>query len=56
MSNRRQLSFDVAQMGKVWVASISILGVSAVGATEEDAIQAMIQAISSHKTAESFSE
>jgi len=55
MSNRRQLSFDVAQMGKVWIASISLLGVSAVGATEEDAIQAVLEAFASHKTAESAS-
>lgn len=51
MSNRRQLSFDVAQMGKVWIASISLLGISAIGATEDDAIQAVLEAFASHKTA-----
>jgi len=40
-------------MGKVWIASISVLGVSAVGATEQDAIQAMIESLASHKAAES---
>ena len=34
MSNRRQIPFEVGQMGKVWVASISLMGISAIGATE----------------------
>ncbi len=53
MSNRRQSTFEVAQMGKVWIASISLFGISAVGATESDAIQAVLEAFKTHSVANS---
>ncbi|MFK7850495.1 MAG: hypothetical protein AB8D78_05905 [Akkermansiaceae bacterium] len=48
MTNRRQLSLEVAQMGKVWVASFTLLGISAIGATESDAINAVFDAFKTH--------
>lgn len=48
MSNRRQLSLEVAQMGKVWVASFTLLGISAIGATESAAINAVLDAFKTH--------
>lgn len=48
MSNRRQLSLEVAQMGKVWVASFTLLGISAIGATESAAINAVLDALKTH--------
>lgn len=48
MSNRRQLSFEVAQMGKVWVASFSLLGISVIGVTEVAAIEAVMEAYKTH--------
>ncbi|GAA5484182.1 hypothetical protein [Haloferula sargassicola] len=48
MSNRRQSTFEVAQMGKVWIASISLFGISAIGATEADAIQGVLEALKTH--------
>lgn len=51
MSNRRQFSFEVAQMGKVWVASFSLLGISAIGATEAAAIDAVMEAYKTHTIA-----
>ena len=51
MTNRRQLSFEVAQMGKVWVASLSALGISAIGATEAAALQALRDAYQTHTLA-----
>lgn len=40
-------------MGKVWIASISLFGISAVGATESDAIQAVLEAFKTHSVANS---
>jgi hypothetical protein len=40
MSNRSQFSLEVAQMGKVWVASLSLFGISVIGATQAAAIEA----------------
>ena len=51
MSNRRQFSFEVAQMGKVWVASFSLLGISAIGATEAAALEAVLEAYRTHALA-----
>ena len=51
MSNRRQFSFEVGQMGKVWVASISLFGISAIGATERDALEAVFDALKTHGSA-----
>lgn len=48
MNNRRQFSFEVAQMGKVWVASFTLLGISAIGATESAAINAVLDAFKTH--------
>ncbi len=48
MTNRRQLSLEVAQMGKVWVASFTLLGISAIGATESAAINAVLDAFKTH--------
>lgn len=48
MTNRRQYSFEVAQMGTVWVASFSSLGISAIGATEAAALEAVLEAYRTH--------
>ena len=53
MSNRRQSTFEVAQMGKVWIASISLFGISAIGATEADAIRGVLEALATHSSIES---
>jgi hypothetical protein len=50
MSNRRQIPFEVGQMGKVWVASISLMGISAIGATEAAAIEGVLEAFKTHST------
>ena len=42
---------DVAQMGQVWVASLSILGISVVGASKSAAIEAVIEAFKTHTLA-----
>ena len=51
MSNRSQYSFEIAQMGKVWVASISLLGISVIGATQTAAMQALFEAANTHPLA-----
>lgn len=51
MSNRSQYSFEIAQMGKVWVASISLLGISVIGATQTAAMQALFEAANTHSLA-----
>lgn len=48
MNNRRQYVFEVAQMGEVWVASFSLLGISAIGATEAAALEAVLEAYRTH--------
>ena len=53
MSNRRQSTFEVAQMGAVWIASISLFGISAIGATETDAIEGVLEALKTHSVASS---
>lgn len=55
MSNRRQSTFEVAQMGAVWIASISLFGISAIGATETDAIQGVLEALKTHSVANASS-
>jgi hypothetical protein len=35
-------------MGKVWVASFTLLGISAIGATESAAINAVLDAFKTH--------
>tara|TARA_R110002153_G_scaffold196254_2_gene349508 strand:- start:3437 stop:3661 length:225 start_codon:yes stop_codon:yes gene_type:complete len=56
MSNRRQLSLEVAQMGKVWVASFTLLGISAIGATESAAINAVLDAFKTHNLEKNIPE
>lgn len=51
MSNRSQFSLEVAQMGKVWVASLSLLGISVIGATQAAAIEAVMEAFKTHALA-----
>lgn len=51
MSNRSQFSFEVAQMGKVWVASLSLLGISVIGGTKTAAIEAVMEAFKTHALA-----
>ena len=51
MSNRRQLPIEVGQMGKVWVASFSLLGISAIGVSEAAAFEAVIDALRTHAAA-----
>lgn len=51
MSNRRQSTFEVARMGAVWIASISLFGISAIGATEADAIRGVLEALKTHSLA-----
>ena len=51
MSNRSQFSFEVAQMGKVWVASLSLFGISVIGATQAAAIEAVMEAFKTHALA-----
>ncbi|TAE78653.1 MAG: hypothetical protein EAZ84_00870 [Verrucomicrobia bacterium] len=51
MSNRRQSTFEVAQMGAVWIASISLFGISAIGATETAAIEGVLEALKTHSVA-----
>jgi hypothetical protein len=53
MTNRRQSTFEVAQMGAVWIASISLFGISAIGATETDAIEGVLEALKTHSVARS---
>ncbi len=53
MTNRRQSTFEVAQMGAVWIASISLFGISAIGATETDAIEGVLEAFKTHSVARS---
>ncbi|NQX00635.1 hypothetical protein HQ447_08225 [bacterium] len=48
MSNRSQFSFEIAQMGKVWVASLSLFGISVIGATQAAAIEAVMEAFKTH--------
>ncbi len=52
MSNRSQHSFEIAQMGKVWVASMSVLGISVIGASQITAMQALFDAASTHSLVE----
>lgn len=51
MSNRSQFSLEVAQMGKVWVASLSLFGISVIGATQAAAIEAVMEAFKTHALA-----
>lgn len=51
MSNRSQFSLEVAQMGKVWVASLSLFGISVIGATKAAAIEAVMEAFKTHALA-----
>jgi hypothetical protein len=48
MSNRRQLNVEVGQMGEVWIASMPLSGISAIGASEVDAIDAVWDAWKTH--------
>ncbi len=48
MSNRLQIPIEIGQMGKVWVASFSLLGISVVGATQADAVEAAFEALKTH--------
>lgn len=52
MSNRRQIPFEVGQMGKVWVASISLMGISAIGTTQAAAIEGVLEALATHDVAQ----
>ena len=38
-------------MGKVWVASLSLLGISVIGATQAAAIEAVMEAFKTHALA-----
>ena len=51
MSNRSQFSLEVAQMGKVWVASFSLFEISVIGATQAAAIEAVMEAFKTHAIA-----
>jgi hypothetical protein len=51
MSNRSQFSLEVAQMGKVWVASLSLFGISVIGVTQAAAIEAVMEAFKTHALA-----
>ena len=42
-------------MGKVWVASFTLLGISAVGATESDAVSAVLDAFKTHNLGDASS-
>lgn len=48
MSNRSQFLVDVAQMGTVWVASLSLFGISVIGNTQASAIEAAMEAFRTH--------
>jgi|LakMenEpi03Aug12_release.lakeMendotaPanAssembly.Ray.scaffolds.fasta_scaffold4450392_1 hypothetical protein len=56
MSNRSQFFVDVAQMGAVWVASLSLYGISVIGATRAAAIEAVMEAFKTHTSLGESSE
>ena len=39
-------------MGAVWIASISIFGISAIGATQADALKGVVEALKTHAATE----
>jgi hypothetical protein len=48
MSNRSQTTFEVAQMGAVWVASFTLMGISVIGNTKAAAIKGAFDAYETH--------
>lgn len=48
MSDRQQVPIDLGRMGAVWVASIALFGVSAIGSTERDAVAGVTKALEGH--------
>ena len=48
MSNRRQSPIEVGQMGNVWVASLALFGISAIGNSEVAAYEAVLEALRTH--------
>jgi hypothetical protein len=51
MSERTAFRMEAGKMGAVWVASMTILGISAIGATREDALAGVIKALQTHSSA-----
>ena len=39
---------EAGRMGAVWVASLAMLGISAIGATRADALAGVIKALQTH--------
>lgn len=56
LAGQRQSRTRFAQMGKVWVASLSLLGISVIGATKAAAIEAVMEAFKTHALAGEPSE
>jgi hypothetical protein len=42
---------EAGKMGAVWVASLAMLGISAIGATREDALAGVVKALQTHSAA-----
>jgi hypothetical protein len=55
MSERAAFPMEAGRMGAVWVASLAILGISAIGATREDALAGVIKALQTHSIADNHS-
>lgn len=55
MSERAAFPMEAGRMGAVWVASLAILGISAIGATREDALAGVIKALQTHSVADNQS-
>jgi hypothetical protein len=52
MSERAAFSMEAGRMGAVWVASLAMFGISAIGATREDALAGVVKALQTHSTAD----
>lgn len=50
MSERTAFPMEAGKMGAVWVASLALLGISAIGATREDALAGVIKALQTHSS------
>lgn len=48
MSERAAFPIEIGKMGAVWVASLTMVGVSSIGATREDALAGVVKALQSH--------
>lgn len=56
MSERDSFPLEVGRIGAVWVASLAMLGISAIGATRDDALAGVVKALQTHAAAENHSD